>query len=49
MLLPSCLMRLNGAGKGKAPQVKLVGMASTNVSHSLPLACIELPAQGGIT
>ena len=39
----------NGAGKGKALQVKLVGMGSTDLIHSLHLACIELPAQGGIT
>lgn len=47
-MLPSCLGQLNGAGKGKALQVKLVGTGSTDVSHSLHLACIELPAQGGI-
>lgn len=49
MLLPSWLMQLNGVGKGKALQVKLVGTGSSDVTHSLHLACIELPAQGGIT
>lgn len=43
-MLPLYLMPLNGAGKGKAVQVKLGGMGSTTVSHSLRLACIELPA-----